>query len=86
MALAYIAAPDDALMCHIHKRSIEVLGAGHTGMMLYLQTDFVALLAYLFLGECLRGYDLASAAFIVAGLGLAAIKMKPPRAEAAAVE
>ena len=49
-------------------------------MMLYLQTVFVAALAYVFLGESLHGYDLAGAAFIVVGLVLAAIRTKPPQA------
>ena len=40
-------------------------------MLLYLQTVFVAILAYLFLGESLHDYDLTGAAFIVAGLVLA---------------
>ena len=54
--------------------------AGRASMMLYLQTVFVAGLAYLFLGESLHGYDLAGAAFIVVGLVLAAIRTKPPQA------
>jgi drug/metabolite transporter (DMT)-like permease len=46
-------------------------------MLLYLQTVFVAVLAYLLLGESLHRFDLAGAAFIVAGLVLAtAIKPK----------
>ena len=39
--------------------------------MLCLQTAFVALLAYLFLGEGLHAYDLTGAATIVAGLVIA---------------
>jgi drug/metabolite transporter (DMT)-like permease len=63
-------------MYYIYNRSVEALGAGRASMMLYLQTVFVAILAYLSLGESLHGYDLAGAAFIVAGLGLAAIRTK----------
>jgi drug/metabolite transporter (DMT)-like permease len=81
LALAYMAAPGGALMYYIYNRSVAALGAGRAGMMLYLQTVFVAALAYLFLGESLHDYDLAGAAFIVVGLVLAAIKAKPPRAE-----
>jgi drug/metabolite transporter (DMT)-like permease len=80
LALAYMAAPGGALMYYIYNRSVEALGAGRASMMLYLQTVFVAMLAYLLLGESLHGYDLAGAAFIVAGLVLAAIKKKPARA------
>lgn len=84
LALAYMAAPGGALMYYIYNRSVQALGAGRAGMMLYLQTVFVALLAYLLLGESLHGYDLAGAAFIVVGLVLAALKTKPPQAAQAA--
>ena len=66
-------------MYYLYNRSVETLGAGRASMLLYLQTVFVAMLAYLFLGEGLHGYDLAGAAFIVAGLVLAmAMKPKAP--------
>ena len=68
-------------MYYIYNRSVEMLGAGRASMMLYLQTVFVAILAYFFLGESLHGYDLTGAAFIVAGLLLAAFRMRPRAAE-----
>jgi drug/metabolite transporter (DMT)-like permease len=71
LALAYVAGPGGALMYYLYNRSVDVLGASRAGMMLYLQTAFVALLAYLFLGEGLQGYDLSGAAVIVAGLLIA---------------
>jgi drug/metabolite transporter (DMT)-like permease len=80
-ALAYMAAPGGALMYYIYNRSVAALGAGRASMMLYLQTVFVALLAWLLLGEGLHGYDLTGAAFIVAGLVLAAIGAKAPRTQ-----
>jgi drug/metabolite transporter (DMT)-like permease len=84
LALAYVAGPGGALMYYLYNRSVETLGAGRASMLLYLQTVFVALLAYLFLGESLHHYDLAGAAFIVAGLVLAtAIKPKARAAPAA---
>ena len=77
LALAYMAVPGGALMYYIYNRSVEALGAGRASMMLYLQTVFVAILAYFFLGESLHDYDVAGAAFIVAGIALAtAIKPK----------
>jgi drug/metabolite transporter (DMT)-like permease len=81
LALAYMAAPGGALMYYIYNRSVEALGAGRASMMLYLQTVFVALLAWLFLGESLHDYDLAGAAFIVAGLVLAAIRTTAQHAQ-----
>ena len=76
LALAYVAAPGGALMYYLYNRSVDTLGASRAGLMLYLQTAFVALLAYLFLGEGLHAYDLAGAAIIVAGLVIA-MTMKP---------
>ena len=47
-------------------------------MLLYLQTVFVALLAYLLLGEGLHDYDIWGAAFIIAGLVLPALIRQRP--------
>lgn len=83
LALAYVAGPGGALMYYLYNKSVETLGAGRASMLLYLQTVFVAVLAYLFLGESLHGYDLAGAAFIIAGLVLATVikpKAKAPQA------
>lgn len=84
LALAYMAAPGGALMYYIYNRSVEALGAGRASMMLYLQTVFVALLAYLLLGESLHRYDLAGAACIIAGIALAAFRAKAQRRDKAA--
>lgn len=83
LALAYVAGPGGALMYYLYNRSVETLGAGRASMLLYLQTLFVAILAYVFLGESLHDYDLIGAAFIIAGLVLAtAIKAKTPAPQA----
>ncbi len=71
IALAYVAGPGGALMYYLYNRSVETLGAGRASMLLYLQSVFVVLLAYLLLGENPHGFDLAGAGFIVAGLLLA---------------
>ncbi|MDG4884095.1 DMT family transporter [Mesorhizobium sp. WSM4884] len=77
-ALAYLAGPGGALMYYLYNRSVETLGASRASMLLYLQTLFVAILAYLLLGESLHDYDLLGAAFIVVGIVLATvIKPKP---------
>lgn len=68
LALAYVAIPGGAFMYYLYNRSVDSLGASRAGMMLYLQTAFVAFLAYIFLGERLHGFDLVGGAFIVAGL------------------
>ncbi|WP_415084224.1 DMT family transporter [Labrys sp. (in: a-proteobacteria)] len=73
LALAYLAGPGGALMYYLYNRSVEALDAGRASMLLYLQTVFVALLAYLLLGESLHDHDIWGAAFIVAGLVLPAL-------------
>lgn len=75
-----MAGPGDALMYYLYNRSVEALGAGRASMLLYLQTIFVALLAYLLLGESLHDYDIWGAAFIVAGLVLPALIRQRPDA------
>jgi drug/metabolite transporter (DMT)-like permease len=47
---------------------VEALGASKAGVFLYLQTVFVAILAYLLLGERLLPYHFVGAAFILAGV------------------
>jgi drug/metabolite transporter (DMT)-like permease len=81
LSLAYVAGPGGALMYYLYNRSVDALGASRAGMLLYLQTAFVAILAYIFLGERLQGFDLAGGASIVAGLLLA---MLPGSRKAAA--
>lgn len=81
LALAYLAGPGGALMYYLYNRSVETLGASRASMLLYLQTMFVAILAYLLLGESLHDYDLIGAAFIVAGIVLATM-LKPKASHA----
>jgi drug/metabolite transporter (DMT)-like permease len=78
LALAYVAGPGGAFMYYLYNRSVDTLGASRAGMLLYLQTAFVALLAYVFLGESLHRYHLIGAGIIVAGLLIAnLLKPKP---------
>ncbi|EJC78129.1 putative permease [Rhizobium leguminosarum bv. trifolii WSM2012] len=76
IALGYVAIPGGAIMYYLFNRSIEALGAARAGVLLYIQTIFIAVLAYLFLGEQLQRYHLEGAALIVAGL-LLIILLKP---------
>ena len=68
LAVAYVAGPGGALMYYLFNRSVEALGASKAGTFLYLQTIFIAVLAYFFLGERLQLYHLVGAAFIVVGV------------------
>ncbi|HWK68413.1 MAG TPA: DMT family transporter [Rhizobiaceae bacterium] len=76
IALAYVAIPGGALMYYLFNRSIEALGASRAGVFLYIQTIFIAVLAYLILGERLQRYHLEGAALIIVGL-LLTILLKP---------
>lgn len=68
LALAYVSIPGGALMYYLYNWSIDAFGAARAGIFLYLQTAFIALLAWLLLGERLYRYDLAGAALIVVGI------------------
>jgi drug/metabolite transporter (DMT)-like permease len=70
LALAYTVGPGGALMYYLFNRSVEALGASKAGVFLYLQTVFVAILAFFFLGERLLPYHLFGAGFILAGVVL----------------
>ena len=82
IALGYVAIPGGAAMYYLFNRSIEALGAARAGALLYIQTIFIAVLAYLFLGEQLQRYHLEGAALIVAGLLLIILLKPTTRAEA----
>jgi len=76
LALAYVAVPGGALMYYLFNSSIEALGASKAGMFLYLQTIFIAVLAYIFLGERMYLYHVVGACFIMAGV-LLVMSRKP---------
>ena len=84
MALAYVAGPGGALMYYLFNESVQALGASKAGAFLYLQTVFVAALAYWLLGEQLAPYHFIGAGFIVAGVLL--ITLLKPRAPKRSVE
>jgi hypothetical protein len=62
---------------YLYNRSVATLGAGRAGMLLYLQSLFVAILAYFILDERLHGYDRIGAAFIIAGVAASALGGQP---------
>jgi drug/metabolite transporter (DMT)-like permease len=78
LALIYTAGPGGALMYYLFNLSIQALGASRAGVFLYLQTVFVAVLAYFFLGERLVSYHLVGACFIFVGV-LLVMLLKPSR-------
>jgi drug/metabolite transporter (DMT)-like permease len=84
LALAYVAVPGGALMYYLFNWSVEALGAARAGVLLYIQTIFVAILAYFILGERLQPYHLEGAALIVFGV-LFVILLKP-RTKPAAIK
>jgi drug/metabolite transporter (DMT)-like permease len=76
LALIYTAGPGGALMYYLFNLSIQALGASRAGVFLYLQTVFVAVLAYFLLGERLASYHLVGAFFILVGVMLVML-LKP---------
>ncbi|MEO8713428.1 MAG: DMT family transporter [Acetobacteraceae bacterium] len=84
LALAYVAAPGGALMYYLFNWSVGALGAAKAGVFLYLQTVFVAILAYAVLGEQLYRYHFEGAALIVVGVALVTL-LKPRAATTAQV-
>ncbi|WP_413711230.1 DMT family transporter [Rhizobium sp. Rhizsp82] len=82
LALGYVAIPGGAIMYYLFNRSIEALGAARAGVLLYIQTIFIAVLAYFILGEQLQRYHLEGAALIVAGLLLIILLKSKAGAEA----
>ena len=78
-ALAYVAGPGGALMYYLFNLSVQALGASRAGVFLYLQTVFIAVLAYFFLGERLLPYHFVGAFFIMVGV-LLVMFLKPSRA------
>ena len=79
LALIYTAGPGGALMYYLFNLSVQALGASRAGVFLYLQTVFVAVLAYFLLGERLLSYHLEGAFFILVGV-LLVMLIKPGRA------
>ena len=75
-ALLYTAGPGGALMYYLFNLSVQVLGASRAGVFLYLQTVFIAVLAYFFLGERLLSYHFVGACFILVGV-LLVMLLKP---------
>ena len=63
-------------MYYLFNWSVEKLGASKAGMLLYSQTVFIALLAYILLGERLHIYHVIGAGFILAGV-LLVMLLKP---------
>ncbi len=79
LALAYVAIPGGALMYYLYNYSVEALGAAKAGVFLYLQIFFVAVLAWVFLGERLYTYHYTGAALIILGVVFVTVFKPIPR-------
>lgn len=78
LSLAYVAVPGGALMYLLYNWSIDLLGAAKAGTLMYSQVIFVAVLAWLLLGEIIEPYHLVGAALIFAGVAVVMLlKPKP---------
>ena len=65
-------------MYYLFNWSVDAFGAARAGVFLYLQTVFIAVLAYLLLGERLHRYDFGGAALIVIGVLLVTLLRPRP--------
>lgn len=73
LSLAYVAIPGGALMYYLYNASVDNFGPSRAGVFLYLQPFFIGVLAWIFLGERLAGYDYAGGALILIGVMLVTV-------------
>ena len=78
LALLYCAAIGGALMYFCYNKSIEILGAAQAGTLVYSQMIFVAIFAWIILGERLEWYHYFGAALVASGVFL--VISKRPKA------
>jgi drug/metabolite transporter (DMT)-like permease len=79
LALLYAAIPGGAIMYLLFNWSVDILGAGRAGGLMYSQMVFTAILAFLILGEPIAWFQYAGAGLIVAGVVLITLlKAAPP--------
>jgi drug/metabolite transporter (DMT)-like permease len=80
LTLLFAAIPGGALMYYLFNWSINALGASRAGSMIYTQMIFVAVFAWLILGEAIEWYHFAGAGMVVAGVIL--VTLLRPKAAA----
>jgi drug/metabolite transporter (DMT)-like permease len=68
LGVAFIAS---VLAFTAYQKGVQIVGPGRTSLFLYLNPDYAAALAALFLGERVHGYHLVGAAMIFAGVAMA---------------
>lgn len=68
LALFYCAILGGSLIYVLYYLSVEILGAGRAGSLVYTQTLFCAFFAWLVLGETLVWYHLAGGAAVAIGI------------------
>jgi drug/metabolite transporter (DMT)-like permease len=68
LALFYCGVVGGAVMYALYNLSVELLGAARAGTLIYTQMIFVALFAWLLLGESIAWYHFASAGLVIAGV------------------
>lgn len=68
IALLYCSVIGGAAMYLLYNLSIELLGASKAGTMIYTQMLFVALFAWILLGEPIEPYHYAGASLVVIGI------------------
>ncbi|MGJ8582992.1 MAG: DMT family transporter [Marinosulfonomonas sp.] len=81
IALLYCAVIGGGLNYTCYNWSVEILGATRAGTLAYSQMVFVAIFAWIFLGEGLHWYHYLGASFVATGI-LLVVAMRPkPQAQ-----
>ena len=79
LALLYCAAIGGGVLYLLFNWSVDILGAGRAGTLVYTQSIFVALFAWLILGERLFWYHYLGAAIIAVGVFLVLTTKPKPK-------
>ena len=69
-------------MYALYNLSVELLGAARAGTLIYTQMIFVALFAWLLLGELIEWFHFAGAGLVVAGVLVVTLLRRKPGAAA----
>ncbi|MBY8975591.1 DMT family transporter [Rhodobacteraceae bacterium NNCM2] len=76
LAILYCAVIGGGFMYLCYNWSVEILGAGRAGALVYTQMVFVTIFAWIFLGERLEWYHYLGALFIAAGIVLVLLRRR----------
>ena len=83
LAIAYAGIVGGSLLYLCYNTSVDKLGAGRAGNLMYLQMVFTAFFAWLILGEALHWYHFLGAGLILLGVFFVEVLKPKPKAQGA---